>query len=240
MNIRDLYPVIWKELREMKYRSKTILGLVILAVVFLAMAWISRSKPTVSTTFPEGTQNLTVSLVVYAQLFTMFGIGLVMIIYVFYNERLEKTLEPLLCTPLNITIIWLGKALAILLIAFLWSIMVMISLIIILRLFLSLTISLSVPILLQIFIVSPLLVAALVELLGFLLLMFKNILVAKFINMFILVLLGANSGVFLRNAMGKPLVISWRLITLFLFISLGLMAVVAYCTKFLKKEKVII
>lgn len=240
MNIHNLYPVIWKELKEMKYRSKAILGLVIFAVALLAMAWILRSKPTVSAAFPESTQNLTVSLVVYAQLFTMFGIGLVMINYAFYNERLEKTLEPLLCTPLNIATVWLGKVLAVLLVAFLWSIMVMVSFIIVFRLFLSFTISLSLPILLQIFIVSPLLVAALVELLGFLLLMFKNILVAKFISIFILTFLGANSGVFLRNAMGKPLVISWRLIALFLLISLGLTGLIAYCTRFLKKEKIII
>jgi ABC-type Na+ transport system ATPase subunit NatA len=116
---------------------------------------------------------------------------------------------------------------------------VIISFIIVFRLFLSLRISISTPILLQIFIVSPLLIAALVELLAFLLLMFKNILVAKFISIFILTFLGANSGVFLRNAIGKPLVISWKLIALFLLISLGLMAVVAYCTRFLKKEKLI-
>jgi len=239
MNIHSLRPVIWKEFREIKYRSKTILGLVIFVVAFLAF-WIFRiGKPTVSTIFPESIQSLVVPLVVYAQLFTMFLIGSVMISYAFYNERLEKTLEPLLCTPLNITIVWLGKIIAILLIAFLWSIMVMASFILIFRLFLSLTISLSVPILLQIFIVSPLLVAALVELLAFLLLIFKNILVAKFISIFTLAFLSGFSGALLRNAMGKPLVISWKLIALFLLISLGLMALIAYCTRFLRKEKVI-
>ena len=238
MNIQNLYPVIWKELREIKYRSKTILGLAIFAVVLLAMTWILRSKP-VSTAFPEGIQNLAVSLIIYAQLFTMLLIGGAMITYAFYNERLEKTLEPLLCTPLNITIVWFGKVIAILLVAFLWSIIVMVSFAVILRLFLSLRISLSVPILLQIFIVSPLLVAALVELLGLLLLMFKNILVAKFIVMFLGILL-MNFLISFREILSKLLAVPWKLIGLSLLVSLGLMAIIAYCTRFLKKEKIII
>jgi len=69
--------------------------------------------------------------------------------------------------------------------------------------------------------------------------MFKNILVARFINIFILGFLYAFSGVFLRDAISKPLVISWRSITLFLLISLTLMVVIAYSTRFLRKERVI-
>lgn len=238
MNIHSLYPVIWKELKEMRYRRKTILGLVIFAVAFLILILITQSRQTMSTAFPD-IQNFAVSIVFNAQLFTMIVISMTIITYAFHNERLEKTLEPLLCTPLNITVIWLGKIIAILLISYLWSIIVIISIIIIFRLFLSFTISLSAPILLQIFIVSPLLVAASVGLVGFTLLVFKNIQVTKFINVFILVAMSLLLKNFLRDSIINPLVISWRLVALFLLISLALIAVITYCTRFLRKERVI-
>jgi len=239
MNIRSLYPVIWKELKEMRYRRMVILGLVIFSVAFLAWILISQSRETLSNTFSKDFRNFAASIVFYAQLFTMFAISMTIIIYAFYNERLEKTLEPLLCTPLNITTIWLGKVIVISLISYLWSIIVTISIIIVFRLFLSLTISLSAPVLVQIFIVSPLLVTASVGLVGFTLLVFKNILVTKFINVFIIVALSNLVARFLNDGITKPLIISWRLIALFLLILLPLMVVMAFCTRFLRKERVI-
>lgn len=238
MNIQDLYPVIWKELKERRYRNKTMLACGIFMVAFLAMSLILQSKQTLSTTFLGGTQNLAVSFVVYAQLFTMFVIGWIAINYAFYDERAEKTLEPLLCTPLTITIVWLGKVIAVWLVAFLYSIVAIIILTIILRLFLSLTVSLSVPILLRIFIVSPLLVSTVLGLIGFLLFTTKNILLAKFIVMFLGILL-MNFLIIFRETLSKLLAAPWKLIGLSLLISLGLMVIIAYSTRFLRKEKVI-
>jgi len=238
MNIHGLYPVIWKELKEMRYRGKIILGLVIFAVAFLAFILITQSRQTMSTTFLN-IQNFAVSIVFYAQLFTMFAIGMTIIVYAFNYERLEKTLEPLLCTPLNITTIWLGKVIVISLISYLWSIIVTISIIIIFHLFLSLTISLSAPILVQIFIVSPLLATASVGLVGFTFLVFKNIQVTKFINVFIIVGMSLLVTNFLREGIIKSLIISWRLVALFFLISISLITVIAFCTRFLRKERVI-
>src|SRR3989304_2415901 len=226
MNIRSLYPVIWKELKEMRYRRMVILGLVIFSVAFLAWILISQSRETLSNTFSEDFRNFAASIVFYAQLFTMFAISMTIIIYAFYNERLEKTLEPLLCTPLNITTIWLGKVIVISLISYLWSIIVTISIIIVFRLFLSLTISLSAPILVQILVVSPLLVAASVGLVGFTFLVFKNILVTKFINVFIIVGMSLLVTNFLREGLIKSLIISWRLAALLFLISISLITVI--------------
>ncbi len=239
MNIRSLYPVIWKELKEMRYRRMVILGLVIFSVAFLAWILISQSRETLSNTFSEDFRNFAASIVFYAQLFTMFAISMTIIIYAFYNERLEKTLEPLLCTPLNITTIWLGKVIVISLISYLWSIIVTISIIIIFRLFLSFAIPISAPILVQILVVSPLLVAASVGLVGFTLLLFKNDQVTKYINIFIIIGLTNLVVHFLQRGMIKPLIISWQLVALFFLISLILIVVIAFCTRFLKKERVI-
>jgi len=223
----------------MRYRKKIILGLVIFAVVFIVWVLITQSGQPISTVFSENIKNLSVSIVFYAQLFTMFAISMTIINYAFYNERLEKTLEPLLCTPLNITTIWLGKLIAILFISYLWSIVITAIIVIIFRLFLSFAIPISAPILVQILVVSPLLVAASVGLVGFTLLLFKNDQVTKYINIFIIIGLTNLVVRFLQRGMIKPLIISWQLVALFFLISLILIVVIAFCTRFLKKERVI-
>lgn len=236
--MHSINSVIWKELKEMRYHIKIILGLIVFIVAFLIWTLVLVSNKTFLIAFSD-IENYAVSIVFYAQLFTMFVIGSTMISYNFYNERLEKTLEPLLCTPLNITVIWLGKLIAILLISYIWSIIITISIIIVFRLFLSFTIFISVPILVQIFIVSPFLITASVALVGFILLVFKSIQITKYVTVFILVSLSTLVLKFLRGGIIKPILISWQSIGLSLLISIALIIVLACCTRFLRKEKII-
>ncbi len=239
MNINNLYSVIWKELKEIKYGKKTIVGFITLIAILLTIVLLFRGKQILYISFTQDIQGFAISVIVYAQLFIMIAISHIFITQIFYNERIEKNLEPLLCTPLNITIVWLGKVIAIFIVALLWSTTITISIVIIFRLFLLPTIYFSIPVLIQIIIISPLLLAVLIELVGFLLLVFRNIQIAKFFSLFIYILLGVLSGNLIRNITSRSLEISWKSIVLFLIISLVLIVAIAYCTKFLRKERIV-
>jgi ABC-2 type transport system permease protein len=107
MKIHLFRAVIWKELREVN-------RVAILASLAFALFWAIIGV--ISHWRAEG---ITFPFAGYFPLALMLYIGNSLIMRVFAREKVLRTIEPLLCTPLNVRDIWWGKVLSVLIIAYL-------------------------------------------------------------------------------------------------------------------------
>lgn len=160
---------------------------------------------------------------------------------VFLREKREKVIETLLCTPLSLKAIWLGKVVGATVPAYLFSLLT-VSLVIIVSNIITQSLLLpSIAILIHILGVVPVFIASTISLIGFcqfLLGMRENKIMGFLIVLMLLPFMYPSilSGL-IRGDMNS--VVSWLEVEICLIVSVLLLAFTTYLSRYLNKEKIV-
>ena len=161
--------------------------------------------------------------------------------FVFLREKRERIIETLFCTPLSLKSIWFGKVLGATIPAYLFSLLT-VSLVIAVSTIIAHTLLFpSVAILIHVLGVVPVFIASAVSLIGFcqfLLGMRENRIIGFLVILILLPFMYPSilSGLILRN---MNVVVSWFEVGVLLLISLLLLAITTYLSRYLSKEKIV-
>jgi ABC-2 type transport system permease protein len=219
-----------KEMRELLKNRGTLLSALLFASffgIFPALSAYNSDNPAVSLN----------NLIFYLSLTLGAFIGYLFTGQVFFREKQEKIIETLLCAPVSLRIVWLGKMLGVAMPSYVLSILSSVSIILILNIPSSAPVVPSAAIIFHLLLVVPLFIASIVGLIGFvqlLLGMRENRIVSLLIFM---VIFGALYGV--RGIMRSDLVVSWMHVGTLLIVSLLLAALTGYSVRHLSKEKIV-
>lgn len=156
---------------------------------------------------------------------------------VFLNEKREGSIETLLCTPLSLRQIWSGKVMGVTILAYMIALMSAILLTILANFLSTLLLLPSPAILVHILLVVPVFISAFIGLLGFgqsILGMREN----QIINIFIFLLIFLTIP-FTKNVVGAEFAVSWTGVGVLLIISVLLLALASYLTRYLSKERIV-
>jgi len=150
---------------------------------------------------------------------------------------MDRVIETLMCAPLNLRQIWLGKVLAVTTLAYLLSLLTALVIVIISNILSESLLLPSVPILFHVLLVVLMFVAALAGLLGFVqfLLGMRENRILGFI-IFIPAFTALYGSVYM---IGTSFAISWTHVGILFGISALLLAVTAYLTRRLSKERIV-
>lgn len=157
---------------------------------------------------------------------------------IFLREKMDRVIETLLCAPVNLRQIWLGKVLGITGFAYLLSLLT-VSVILVVSNILSDSLLLpSAPILVHVVLVVPTFVAALAGLLGFA--QFRlGMRESRILNFVIFVPTFAALYGYAGLSALTSLAIPWAYVGILFAISVLLLATTAYLTKRLSKERIV-
>jgi ABC-2 type transport system permease protein len=197
MNLEQAGIVAKKELRELAINKGTWISALVFGLLFTLT-----SLGTVTTTAEQGG---TVSLdwpLIYLSMFVGVFAGFVLCGAVFFREKQSGVIETLLCTPLDLRSIWLGKVLGVAIPSYLLGLL---SAGVLAALSLSVA-SVAVPSLLVLFhlvIVAPLFISSAIGLVGYVQLamgMRENRMISMGIFVLLIMGLSVSSGVVQENA----------------------------------------
>jgi ABC-2 type transport system permease protein len=197
MNLEQAGIVARKELRELAINKGTWISALVFGLLFTLT-----SLGTVTTTAEQGG---TVSLdwpLIYLSMFVGVFAGFVLCGAVFFREKQSGVIETLLCTPLDLRSIWLGKVLGVAIPSYLLGLL---SAGVLAALSLSVA-SVAVPSLLVLFhlvIVAPLFISSAIGLVGYVQLamgMRENRMISMGIFVLLIMGLSVSSGVVQENA----------------------------------------
>jgi len=152
---------------------------------------------------------------------------------VFLREKRERIIETLLCTPLSLKSIWFGKVVGVTIPAYLVSLLTVALITIVSNITLHSLLFPSVVILVHAFVVVPVFIASVISLMGFCQFWFgmrENKIIGY------LVMLGSLPVIFLYNT---GLDVSWVEVAVLLIVSVLLLAITAYLSRYLSKEKIV-
>lgn len=156
---------------------------------------------------------------------------------VFFREKREGVIETLLCTPLSLRALMLGKVIGVTVPAYLLSLLSVISIIVATNYFSHSLLLPSPVILLHIFLAVPAFIASAIALMGFLQLLLgmrEN----QIINLLLFaVLFGALFG--MGGIMKSNFVITWLHVIALLAISVLLLSFTAFLTRYLSRERIV-
>ena len=156
---------------------------------------------------------------------------------IFLREKADRVIETLMCAPVNLRQIWLGKVLGATAVAYSLSFFTALVIIVIVNILSESILLPGAPILFHILLVVPTFIAALAGLLGFvqfLLGMREN----RILNFVIFV--PAFAALYGSGYMtSSSLAISWTYVGILFGISALLLAVTAYLTKRLSRERIV-
>ena len=220
-----------KEMQEMLKTKSTLIFALFLALFFSIIPAIGISKaddPAVSLNNSVFYLSLTLGVFI-CYMFTG---------QVFFREKQEKIIETLLCAPVSLRTLWLGKVLGVALPSYSFSILSAISIILISNIFSGSLLFPSVAVILHLLIVVPLFIASVVGLMGFvqfLLGMRENRIIGLLIFVVIFGALYGGVGGIMRS----DFVVSWLHVGTLLIVSVLLVALTAYLARYLSKEKVV-
>lgn len=156
---------------------------------------------------------------------------------IFLREKLDKVIETILCTPLTLREIWLGKVLAVGTFSYLLSIITAVVIITASSFFYSAPLFPGVTVFFHVFAGIPVFVTAIAGLIGFLQL-YLGLRENRIINFIIFVpVFGALYGV--GYVLGSNTAISWSYTGILLLISVLLMSIAIYLIRHLSKERII-
>lgn len=219
-----------KEMRELLKNKSTLIFALFFAFFFsfpAALGIHKADEPGVSLN----------NLVFYLPLMIGIFVGYMFTGQVFFREKQEKIIETLLCAPVSLRTLWLGKVLGVALPSYSLSILSAVSITLISNILSGSLLFPSAAIILHLLIVVPLFIASVVGLMGFvqfLLGMREN----RIVNLLIfMVIFGALYGV--GGIMKSDFVVSWLHVGTLLVVSLLLVALTAYLARYLSKEKIV-
>jgi len=154
---------------------------------------------------------------------------------VFLREKREKIIETLLCTPLSLRAIWLGKVMGVTIPAYLVSLLTAALVIIISNVLSESILFPSAAVLLHLLVVVPAFIAFAIGLLGFCQFL-PGMRENQIINLLIFVaLFGALT---LTTKIGG-FVVSWMTVGVLLLVAVLLLALISYLTRYLSKERIV-
>jgi len=152
---------------------------------------------------------------------------------VFLREKRERIIETLLCTPLSLKSIWFGKVAGVTIPAYLVSLLTVALITIVSNITLHSLLFPSVAILIHALIVVPVFITSVISLMGFCQFWFgmrENRIIGY------LVMLGVLPVIFPYN---MSLAVSWVEVVVLLVVSVLLLAITTYLSRYLSKEKIV-
>jgi len=152
---------------------------------------------------------------------------------VFLREKRERIIETLLCTPLSLKSIWFGKVVGVTIPAYLVSLLTAALITIVSNITLHSFLFPSVVILIHALVVVPVFITSVISLMGFCQFWFgmrENKIIGY------LVMLGSLPVIFPYN---MSLVVSWVEVAVLLVMSVLLLAITTYLSRYLSKEKIV-
>jgi len=180
---------------------------------------------------------------------TVFSVALLVGVFVGYSfsgsiflrEKREKIIETLLCTPLSLKSIWFGKVLGATIPAYLFSLLTVSLVITVSNIITRTFLFPSVVILIHVLGVVPVFIASAVSLIGFcqfLLGMRENRIIGFLVILILLPFMYPSilSGLILGN---MNVVTSWFEVGVLLLVSVLLLAITTYLSRYLSKEKIV-
>jgi len=237
MMMNRVMVVAKKEMKQIIKNRGALLSVFIFMVIFGGMTSMGAlldmagsSDEMISVTF----NSLLLSLVMVMGVIT----GYLLLSQAFTGEKLGGTIETLLCSPLSLREIWFGKVMGILIPSYLVVLVIVAVMTIIANVVATTLILPSVPVLFYLLLVVPVYIAFAIGMLGFvqLLLGMKE---NQIIGIIVMVgLIGLITGINIFVTEGG-LIVSPLFIGVMFIISLILIGIVAFCTRFLSKEKIV-
>jgi ABC-2 type transport system permease protein len=156
---------------------------------------------------------------------------------VFLREKVDKVIETLLCAPVSLRQVWLGKTLGVSLISYLIALLAMVILVVITSLREQAATLPSLPIIAYLLLVVPVFIAAFADLYG-LAQMALGLKENRFIGfvIFLPLFIGISS---IPSIVGSGLAVSWLAVGIVLAGSLLLLALAGFLSRFVSKERII-
>ena len=152
---------------------------------------------------------------------------------VFLREKRERIIETLLCTPLSLKSIWFGKVVGVTIPAYLVSLLTVALITIVSNITLHSLLFPSAAILIHALVVVPVFITSVISLMGFCQFWFgmrENRIIGY------LVMLGVLPVIFPYN---MSLAVSWVEVVVLLVVSVLLLAITTYLSRYLSKEKIV-
>lgn len=234
MDIDRIGSIVWKEFQEIRGNKSILFVAVSFPLIFTYIGMYSMfvlKDATQKTTY----SNLIDNMVLYVAFLTTIYIGYILTSQLFYKEKTNKTIETLLCTPLDLKSIWLGKIIAIFSIAYLISLLFGLGTLFVINFNLSTKMIPSTIGLFLIFIVLPLLGFAVFGILGFINLWLLKPYIVNIASLLIFIAIVTSVG---NNLTAISL--NWSLTSMLLGFSLLLLLITGSCIRFLNKERIIL
>lgn len=156
---------------------------------------------------------------------------------IFFLEKRDKIIETLLCTPVSLKRLWLGKVLGAAVPSYLVSLLSGVLIILFSNIFSTSLVFPSLVVIPHLLISVPLFITAIVSLIGFayLLLGMREIRIVAFI-----IIAGVLGGFYGGSRLiGIGFTLSWALDGFLIIASLLLVALTAYLTRYLNKERIV-
>jgi ABC-2 type transport system permease protein len=230
--MNDILVIARKEIRQIA-RSKNVLISAILFVVVFGFV----SAPAFGADQSGNAGNSIDQLGFYLVLTLGIFIGYIFTGQAFFREKQEHVIETLLCTPLSLRRIWIGKVLGITVPAYMLTLFAAVLIIGVASAANGAIILPGFLIFLHIFLIVPLFIASAAGLIGFsqLLLGIRENQILNFGIIFALILLIT----FTREVLGASFVISWQVLVSLFFLAVLLLLATGYLTRFLDKERIV-
>jgi len=224
--------VAGKELSEI-FRDKRSVGVSVFFALFFSIMYSLR--------FMDIENLMNVSMIDTSVFFLTTAVGFFVVYMstsqIFLREKMEKVIETVMCTPLTLREIWLGKILAVSTFSYLLSIFTALVIVVASSLFSGSFLFPVVAVLFHVFIVVPVFTAAIAGLMGFLQL-YMGLRENRILNFILFVpVFGALYGV--GYAVGGDMTVTWLFTGIVLLVSIILLGIATYLIQRLSKERII-
>ena len=220
-----------KEIRQLAKSRNVLISAVMFIIIFGAMTGpaVLAGESTPGQTMDQLSFYLILTLGIFA--------GYLFTAQVFLREKQDGVVETLLCTPLSLRQIWLGKVLGIVIPASLLSYLAAVMVISVGSLAIGITVLPSPPVLFHIIFVIPAFIAAASGLMGFaqLLLGMRENQILNFAIIFGLIFLIS----FTRELIGPSFRVTWEVVGAALALAVIILFITSRFTRFLSRERIV-
>lgn len=236
MDWSKISAVLWKEFIEIKNDKATLIITLGIPILFGLILIRTLNTLLELTIFQSETMvNLIDNLVFRISFFTTLFIGFILTTQIFYREKINRTIENLLCTPMDFRTLWFGKILFVFSLAYSISLFFTLGILTIVILKLQITMAISLNGVFLIFVVLPILAFSIIGLIGFLNLLLLNPRIINTIGIVLFVSFTTTFGMHM-----KEILLNWKLTTILFIISLVLLVITSFSIRFLNKERIIL
>jgi ABC-2 type transport system permease protein len=223
--MKRIFIVSRKEIRQILKNRNVLASAIMFVVVFGGISSLS----TLTSTGAGGLFTLVPVLGIF--------LGYLLSAQAFLREKQAGIIETLLCSPLSLREIWMGKVIGVTIPAYGITLFAAALILVIAHTLSSITLILELPVIVHLFTTVPVFIAATVGLLGFaqLLLGLRENQILNFAIIFILIFLLTLA----QSLLGPGFSASWPLIGGTLAIAVLLLITTAWLTRFLNKERIV-